>query len=197
MNLNQQLRIITNDLLKIPFIPPGPKPLWKSEVATSDIQVFMRHTPEIEAYLNHYYAYEDASGIHFYSSVEDCSVYIAESQGESNPQDWGSSIDVYDEVYPLFVNEYGAIRSELIQILGHPTYLNDNYQNDIINDKRADDWMRRDIPLERQMMDWICPIRLTYWVIENRVVYLTFHHIDKEEPLAIELGCRPNWVYVY
>ncbi len=189
----QQLRIFVDHLLKISFLLPDPNNYWVFEVTPSEIREIKYHNPRIKRYLNPgYYSHKDLDRIHYYSRVEDCSVYIAESRGGDNAGNWWSSdIEEFDEIYSLLIDEYKGFLSDLVKILGTPTYLEDEFRGAIIKNKEKNDWKRRDIPLERQMVNWLGTFKLAYWIIDERVIYLNLNWVDREEPIAIVLGCRP------
>ena len=149
---------------------------------------------EIKPFLTHYFADKDENGIHIYSfSAEDSVIYLAETLDFLDRKSWSFNSEIYEQVSFAFEQEYVVIREEIIKIIGHPKFINDNF-SDFKDEHQSDASInagRRDIPLEFQMVDYMGEFKLTYWIVNQRVLYLTIAHTDKEESLNIALGSRP------
>lgn len=179
-------------LLNAPFILPGTEPSHIAEAIGLDS--FEYQIPEIVPFLTHYFASDDDKGIHCYSSVEDHKIIIAETRSFFDQQTGVIDDDIYETVDSLFKQEFDSIRSLIRNILGSPTYSNDQFSEYSWAHRHDDseNRARRDIALEKQMVHHLGEIRLTYWAHGDRVLYLILGQVDNEEPVTIILGCRPQ-----
>lgn len=191
MSTHQQLEILINQLLNVRFVTAGMEQEYKR--IPTGVSDFNFHKNGIEPFLTHYFADKDESGFHIYASIDDCVIYLAETLDFLDKEIWGFNDKIYEQVSLKFEQEYEAVRERITQLIGSPKYINDHYSDFAYHHRKNDnkDSKSRDIPLELQMIHHMGEFRLTYWIIDQRVLYLTIAHMDKEEALNIALGSRP------
>lgn len=190
----QQLKLAINALLDTPFGDFKPNPQDRTtEISTFGLSMFDLHHAELSRFRHHYYGYNDADSVFIYTTVKYCSLYIFESFSDLYEKEDSGEIPSVAHLLALINQEYSAIRDDLTTILGVPMYTNDSFWSKEIPNLEPGDWKRHDVPLERQLVDWMTPSRLSYWQKAKRAIFLSMHYVDKEEPIAIELGCAPMW----
>ena len=188
--LSTQLKSVLKTMSELPFITRDD--YIKHKVHPTGIKAFEHSVKEISSTMIHYLSEMDKEEVHIYSYPENHYIFLAENLSFFDEGTLGIGGDQpYEVVEDWFTKEYEKARKILIDVLGNPSYQNDDFVEYFIQNRKylygySD---RKDIPFELQMVaNYSGDNKLTYWNKNERVIYLVTRHEDKETPMLLLLG---------